>query len=241
MQMTGQRLLPVTPQQAWNALNDPQMLKACIPGCESVTETGPHQYEVLMAARIGPVSAKFKGRLVQSDIVEPLSYTLAFDGQGGVAGFGKGKAEVRLEPVPEGTQLHYTASAQVGGKIAQIGSRLVDAAASKIADEFFAAFETALTHQAEALQAAMAAASTPAAGSEASAASETTTATGPAARASGSTAAAPEPAAGTASDAPSAAPAASGSGSGRQRWWQWALAFAAAAALMAWINGKGPA
>ena len=149
MQMTGQRLLPVSPQQAWNALNDPQMLKACIPGCESVTETSPNQYEVLMAARIGPVSAKFKGKLAQSDIVEPQSYTLAFDGQGGVAGFGKGKAEVRLDAVEGGTQLSYTATAQVGGKIAQIGSRLVDAAASKIADEFFASFEKALTAQAQ--------------------------------------------------------------------------------------------
>ena len=161
MQMTGQRLLPVSPQQAWNALNDPQMLKACIPGCESVTETGPNQYEVLMAARIGPVSAKFKGKLAQSDIVEPQSYTLAFDGQGGVAGFGKGKAEVRLDAVEGGTQLSYTATAQVGGKIAQIGSRLVDAAASKIADEFFAAFEKALTEQAQAEAQAAAAPTSP--------------------------------------------------------------------------------
>jgi len=144
MQMTGQRTLPVPPQQAWNALNDPQMLKECIPGCESVTLTGPLQYEVLMAARIGPVAAKFKGKLSQSDVVEPESYTITFDGQGGVAGFGKGSAKVRLTPVAAGTQLDYDVSAQVGGKIAQIGSRLVDAAAAKIADDFFASFETKL-------------------------------------------------------------------------------------------------
>lgn len=144
MQMTGQRTLPVPPQQAWNALNDPQMLKECIPGCESVTLTGPLQYEVLMAARIGPVAAKFKGKLTQSDVVEPESYTISFDGQGGVAGFGKGSAKVRLTPVAAGTQLDYDVSAQVGGKIAQIGSRLVDAAAAKIADDFFASFETKL-------------------------------------------------------------------------------------------------
>lgn len=232
MQMTGQRLLPVPPQQAWNALNDPQMLKACIPGCESVTETGPHQYEVLMAARIGPVSAKFKGRLMQSDIVEPQSYTLSFDGQGGVAGFGKGKAEVKLEPVSEGTQLTYIATAQVGGKIAQIGSRLVDAAASKIADEFFAAFEKALTDQAQALQAAMAAASpvisadeTPAGGA----------ADAPAAGAPASEAAQRVP------HEPIAAPANPAGADDRQRWWRWALALGAAAALMAWLGGKGPA
>jgi carbon monoxide dehydrogenase subunit G len=229
MQMTGQRLLPVPPQQAWNALNDPLMLKACIPGCESVTETGPNQYEVLMAARIGPVSAKFKGRLLQSDIVEPQSYTLSFDGQGGVAGFGKGKAEVRLDPVPEGTQLSYTATAQVGGKIAQIGSRLVDAAASKIADEFFAAFEKALTDQAQALQAAMAAASP--------AVNATDAAPGSASDPTSAPTSAPASHA-----APDATPASSRTPTeDRQRWWRWAFALAAAAALMAWLGGKGPA
>jgi carbon monoxide dehydrogenase subunit G len=227
MQMTGQRLLPVPPQQAWNALNDPQMLKACIPGCESVTETGPNQYEVLMAARIGPVSAKFKGRLVQSDIVEPQSYTLSFDGQGGVAGFGKGKAEVRLEPIPEGTQLSYTATAQVGGKIAQIGSRLVDAAASKIAEEFFAAFEKALTDQAQALQATMASASPAVHGSE-------TPAEGAMDAAASELAARP-------SQEATAAPSNAARSDERQRWWRWALALGAAAALMAWLGGKGPA
>lgn len=222
MQMTGQRLLPVPPQQAWNALNDPQMLKACIPGCESVTETGPNQYEVLMAARIGPVSAKFKGKLVQSDIVEPQSYTLAFDGQGGVAGFGKGKAEVRLDAAEGGTQLNYTATAQVGGKIAQIGSRLVDAAAAKIADEFFAAFEKKLTEQAAALDAMH------------------TAATGSAALSS-SNPQSPAAAAAPQSSAQAPSPLAGPQGEDRQRWMRWALALAAAAALMAWLSGKGPA
>lgn len=226
MQMTGQRLLPVPPQQAWNALNDPQMLKACIPGCESVTETGPNTYEVLMAARIGPVSAKFKGKLVQSDIVEPQSYTLAFDGQGGVAGFGKGKAEVKLDAAEGGTQLSYTATAQVGGKIAQIGSRLVDAAASKIADEFFAAFEKQLTEQA-ALESAPADATAATMASPASSSSEP--------QAHAAPAAAPQP--------PAAAPSplSGPQGEDRQRWMRWALALAAAAALMAWLSGKGPA
>jgi carbon monoxide dehydrogenase subunit G len=159
MQMTGQRLLPVPRQQAWDALNDPEMLKACIPGCDSIVQTDPNTFEVLMAARIGPVSARFKGRLTQSDVVEPESYTLAFDGQGGVAGFGKGTAGVRLTPVDGGTMLDYEANAQVGGKIAQIGSRLVDAAAAKIADEFFKTFETKLTETAAADAASLAQAS----------------------------------------------------------------------------------
>jgi carbon monoxide dehydrogenase subunit G len=159
MKMTGQRLLPVPRQQAWDALNDPEMLKACIPGCDSIVQTDPNPFEVLMAARIGPVSARFKGRLTQSDVVEPESYTLAFDGQGGVAGFGKGTAEVRLTPVDGGTMLDYEANAQVGGKIAQIGSRLVDAAAAKIADEFFKSFETKLTETAAADAASLAQAS----------------------------------------------------------------------------------
>ena len=156
MKMTGQRLLPVPRQQAWDALNDPEMLKACIPGCDSIVQTDPNTFEVLMAARIGPVAARFKGRLTQSDVVEPESYTLAFDGQGGVAGFGKGTAAVRLTPVEGGTMLDYEADAQVGGKIAQIGSRLVDAAAAKIADEFFKSFETKLTETAAADAASLA-------------------------------------------------------------------------------------
>jgi len=154
MQMTGSRTLPVPPAQAWQALNDPDTLKACIPGCETISQTGPDQFEVVMAARIGPVAAKFKGRLTRSDVVEPTSYTLAFDGQGGAAGFGKGGANVKLEPVPEGTRLDYDVNAQVGGKIAQIGSRLVDSAARKIADDFFASFEKVLTERAAAAQAA---------------------------------------------------------------------------------------
>jgi carbon monoxide dehydrogenase subunit G len=152
MQMTGQRTLPVPPQQAWDALNDPEMLKACIPGCESIVATEPNRYELVMAARIGPVSAKFKGRLSQSDVVEPESYRIEFDGQGGAAGFGKGAAAVRLTAVEGGTLLDYDVSATIGGKLAQIGSRLVDGAARKIADDFFATFETTLRERAAALQ-----------------------------------------------------------------------------------------
>ncbi len=223
MQMTGQRILPVSPQQAWNALNDPEMLKACIPGCESVTLTGPDQYEVLMAARIGPVAAKFKGKLTQSDVVEPVSYKISFDGQGGVAGFGKGSADVRLTAVDAGTQLDYDVSAQVGGKIAQIGSRLVDAAAAKIADEFFASFETKLGEVAAASAASAAGASSPA--------GDTPTAS----TTHGATAApaghAPAPNTVTAPSARTDADAAAG-----QRWVRWAILFAIAAVLIMYLS-----
>lgn len=148
MQMTGHRVLPVPPEQAWAALNDPEMLKACIPGCESIAATEPLRYELVMAARIGPVSARFKGRLVQSDVVEPQSYRIDFDGQGGAAGFGKGSAQVRLSPQDAGTRLDYDVTAQIGGKLAQVGSRLVDSAAKKIADEFFSNFEQRLAERA---------------------------------------------------------------------------------------------
>jgi carbon monoxide dehydrogenase subunit G len=148
MEMTGQRTLPVPPQQAWDALNDPAALQACIAGCESMALVAPDQYELVMSARIGPVAARFKGRLTRTDAVEPVSYRIAFDGQGGAAGFGKGTADVRLTPVDAGTQLDYAVKANVGGKIAQIGSRLIDGAARKIADDFFAAFEARIVAQA---------------------------------------------------------------------------------------------
>jgi carbon monoxide dehydrogenase subunit G len=200
------------------------MLKACIPGCESVTLTGPDQYEVLMAARIGPVAAKFKGKLTQSDVVEPVSYKISFDGQGGVAGFGKGSADVRLTAVPEGTQLDYDVSAQVGGKIAQIGSRLVDAAAAKIADEFFASFETKLGAIAAASAAALASAAATT-GGEAVIADANDAQRSPA-----STAANP-PSEGAAVSARARTEAAN-----RQRWVRWALLFAIAAVLIVYLS-----
>jgi hypothetical protein len=141
MELTQTHLLPVPLQTAWDALNDPAVLQRCIPGCESITAAGDNAYDVAMTAAVGPVKARFKGRMELTDIVPPTSYRLNFDGQGGAAGFGKGTAQVQL--VPEGptvTRLSYTAHAQVGGKLAQIGSRLVDGAARKLADEFFQRF-----------------------------------------------------------------------------------------------------
>jgi carbon monoxide dehydrogenase subunit G len=135
--MTGEQLIAAPQQATWEALNDPDVLKACVPGCESITLVNPNEYQVLMTAKVGPVSAKFRGRLSLSDIKPPHSYSLAFEGQGGAAGFAKGGAQVRLSPEKDQTRLAYDVKANVGGKLAQIGSRLVDAAAKKVADEFF--------------------------------------------------------------------------------------------------------
>jgi uncharacterized protein len=145
MELTSQQALPVPQQIAWDALNDTAMLQAAIPGCESLTPTEPGQYDVAVTAAVGPVKAKFKGKLRLDEINAPTSYTIHFEGQGGAAGHGKGHARVRLEPTgPHETMLHYTAQASVGGKIAQIGSRLIDMAAQKMATEFFTQFNQAL-------------------------------------------------------------------------------------------------
>lgn len=145
MQLTDQQTLPVTQAQAWEALNDITLLQAAIPGCEGITPTAEHQYEVLVLAAIGPVKAKFKGKLQLDNLQPPNAYTIRFEGQGGAAGHGKGHADIRLEPAgPQSTILHYTAHATVGGKIAQIGSRLVDMAAQKMATEFFESFNARL-------------------------------------------------------------------------------------------------
>jgi uncharacterized protein len=145
MELTNQQTLPVSQAQAWEALNDITLLQSAIPGCDGFTATGENQYEVLVTAAIGPVKAKFKGKLQLENLQPPTSYTLRFEGQGGAAGHGKGNAEVRLESTgPRTTVLHYTAHATVGGKIAQLGSRLVDMAAQKMATEFFETFNAKL-------------------------------------------------------------------------------------------------
>jgi carbon monoxide dehydrogenase subunit G len=141
MDMQGSRQLAVTQQQAWDALNDPEVLKTCIPGCDKVEPTGDNQYAVGVAVRIGPVAARFNGKIALVDVNPPSSYTLNFDGQGGAAGFGKGSAKVSLVPNGAGCQLNYSAQAQVGGKIAQVGQRLVDGVARSMADDFFKRFD----------------------------------------------------------------------------------------------------
>ncbi len=140
MEMTGDQLIHAAQADTWAALNDPEILKACIPGCESIDRTTENEYVVQMTARIGPVSAKFKGKMTLSNIKAPDSYSIAFEGQGGVAGFAKGGADVSLATEGHDTRLSYKVKANVGGKLAQIGSRLVDAAANKVANDFFNAF-----------------------------------------------------------------------------------------------------
>jgi carbon monoxide dehydrogenase subunit G len=133
----------------WEALNDSDVLQRCLPGCESMVETGLHAYEVQMTAAVGPVRAKFKGSLKLTDIVVMQSYTVLFEGHGGAAGFAKGSAEVALESEDEddSTLLHYTARATVGGKLAQVGSRLVGAAAEKVAADFFGRLDDVLAER----------------------------------------------------------------------------------------------
>jgi uncharacterized protein len=144
MELQGERLIPASVDKTWAALNDPEALKACIAGCESLERTGPDAYTAVVALKVGPVSARFKGNLQMTNVQAPSSYTINFDGQGGVAGFGKGSADVALSAEGAQTRLKYNARAQVGGKMAQIGSRLIDAAAGKITEDFFKAFEANL-------------------------------------------------------------------------------------------------
>ena len=150
MELQGERLIPAPVEATWAALNDPAILKACIAGCESLEKSGDDAYSAVVALKVGPVSARFKGNLQLTNITPPNGYTINFDGQGGVAGFGKGSADVKL--VPDGaqsTKLSYHARATVGGKMAQVGARLIDAAAGKITDDFFKAFEAQLRPAAE--------------------------------------------------------------------------------------------
>jgi len=145
MELTGERLIPADRATTWAAINDPAILKDCIAGCESLERAGDDGFSAVVALRVGPVSARFKGTLRMLDVRPPEHCTLQFDAQGGAAGFGKGTADVDLsEAGPGRTTLRYVSRATVGGKMAQIGSRLVDAAAAKLAEDFFAAFEARL-------------------------------------------------------------------------------------------------
>lgn len=141
MELANTRIVPAPPSAVWAALNDPAILKECLPGCESLERAGENAFQAVMATRVGPVSARFTGRVTMSDIEPPNAYTLHFEGQGGAAGFARGEARITLAPDGDRqTSLHYAAKAQVGGKLAQIGSRLVDGAAAKMTDDFFTRF-----------------------------------------------------------------------------------------------------
>ena len=141
MELSNTRIVPAPPAAVWDALNDPAILKACIPGCESFERDADGAYKLVMSTRVGPVAARFSGRMTMRDIDAPNGYTLQFEGQGGAAGFARGEARVTLAPDGEQhTSLTYAAKAQVGGKLAQVGSRLIDGVAAKMSDDFFTRF-----------------------------------------------------------------------------------------------------
>jgi uncharacterized protein len=144
MEMTGEHLIAVPQQRVWDALNDPEVLKACIPGCETIEKVSDTEFKVALTAAVGPVKAKFNGKLLLADLNPPNSYAISFEGSGGAAGFGKGGATVVLAPDDIGTKLVYSAKATVGGKLAQVGSRLIDGVAAKMASDFFNRFNQQL-------------------------------------------------------------------------------------------------
>lgn len=149
MELKGERLLAADRTTAWAALNDTEMLRNCVPGCESITATGENQFEIAMTVAVGPVKSRFKGKLALADVDAPNAYTMKFDAAGGQAGFARGEARVTLaEAAAQQTRLSYVANAQVGGKLAQVGSRLIDAAAGATADKFFEAFGAQLAARA---------------------------------------------------------------------------------------------
>jgi len=146
MDMTGEYRIPAPRERVWAALNDPETLKASLPGCESLEKVSATQFVATVVAKVGPVKAKFNGNVELSNLNPPESYTIAGEGKGGAAGFAKGSADVRLaEEAVDVTVLAYTARADVGGKLAQLGSRLIDGTARKMADEFFENFRQQLT------------------------------------------------------------------------------------------------
>lgn len=147
MELHGEQLIRAPRQQVWDALNDPQILAKCIPGCEEMVKLSETETEARLMAKIGPVRARFSGRVRMSDIDAPAGCTLAFEGNGGAAGMAKGQSKVALTAEGDGTRLRYTVEAAVGGKLGQIGGRLIDASAKKMADDFFRAFNEQLAPQ----------------------------------------------------------------------------------------------
>ncbi len=138
--MTGEYRIAAPRERVWQALNDPDVLKRCIPGCEAIEKVSPTEFTAKVTAKVGPVKASFTGAVTLSDLDPPRGYRITGEGKGGAAGFAKGGAEVKLEEDGAATILRYTASAAVGGKLAQIGSRLIDGTAKKLSDQFFGNF-----------------------------------------------------------------------------------------------------
>jgi len=144
MLLQGERTIAAPRADVWHALNDPEVLKACIPGCDQLTKVSGTRFEASVVQKVGPVKARFNGVVELSDIVHDTSYTITGEGKGGAAGFAKGGAKVYLEDISGGTRLTYEAEAKVGGKLAQLGGRLIDGFARKMADDFFTRFQNAV-------------------------------------------------------------------------------------------------
>ncbi len=149
MQQNGEYLIPAPVETVWQALNDPDVLGRCIPGCQEVTKVDETHFDAAVKAKVGPVSATFQASLALEDLQPPTSYRIVGSVKGGAAGFGKGTADVVLSQADAGTRLNYEVQANVGGKLAQVGSRLIDGAARKMADDFFSAFTVELGGSAE--------------------------------------------------------------------------------------------
>ncbi len=152
MKLTGERTIPLPQTQVWEALNDPEVLRQCIPGCESFEKISDNAYRATVASRIGPVQARFTGAVTLSDFNPPNGYTISGEGSGGPAGAARGSAHVTLSPADSGTRLAWTADAQVTGKLAQIGSRLIESTANMMAGQFFDRFQQVLAGEAPSAQ-----------------------------------------------------------------------------------------
>ncbi|WP_439124357.1 CoxG family protein [Marivita sp.] len=144
MHMTDSRTIAASPEEVWSAILNPEVLKQCVPGCTEMSGNADDGFEATVVQKVGPVKATFKGTVVLSEMVPGQSLTLTGEGKGGAAGFAKGGADVKLNAVEGGTELHYDVDAKVGGKLAQLGSRIIDGFAKKMADQFFSNFQDAV-------------------------------------------------------------------------------------------------
>jgi carbon monoxide dehydrogenase subunit G len=154
MDMSGERLIDAPKEKVWAALNDPEILKACIPGCETIDKISDTELKATASVKLGPISARFSGKVLLSDLDPPNGYTISGEGQGGVAGFAKGGAKVNLLDEADGTKLMYEVSAQIGGKMAQLGARLIDSTAKQYAETFFTKFAAIVAPPAPVVEAA---------------------------------------------------------------------------------------
>lgn len=144
MELAGDVLIGMPPQQVWEAINDPQVLRVCIPGCEEVRQISPTETHTRVLMKMGPVRARFVGKILMREVRPGEGCVLDFEGSGGAAGFARGSSTVTLDAVPEGTRLRYSATASIGGKLGQIGGRMIDASAKQMADQFFRALQATL-------------------------------------------------------------------------------------------------